>query len=61
MKKLIEALQVIQDECAKHESCRKCPMRRDNSVWGNCIFDTVNPCDIDLDKIEMNLLEKEQL
>ena len=53
MKKLIEALHVIKDECAKHESCRTCPMRTDNSVWGNCIFDNANPCDIDLDEIEM--------
>jgi hypothetical protein len=26
MKKLIEALHVIQDECAKHIKCTECPL-----------------------------------
>ena len=26
MKKLIEALHVIQDECSKHDECEKCPL-----------------------------------
>lgn len=26
MKKLIEALHVIQDECREHEECKNCPL-----------------------------------
>ena len=40
MKKLIEALHVIQDECNKYrEDCRSCPMYQEYSSDGCCVKD----------------------
>lgn len=53
MKKLIEALHVIQDECTNHYKCSDCPMFSHNN---ECLFDESNPCDIDIDEVEVNLM-----
>ena len=41
MKKLIEALHVIQEECKKYDNCSYCPMGTDDC---DCIVRDVNPC-----------------
>lgn len=52
MKKLIEALHVIQDECKKYKDCSECPMFvRHYQHSHKCIFDYVNPEDMDIDEV----------
>lgn len=40
MKKLIEALHVIQEECKKYNSCSDCPMGTDHC---DCLIRDLNP------------------
>ena len=56
MKKLIEALHVIQEECKKHDGCTNCPMlvRRYN-IRKKCIFEGI-PENMDIDEVEKALL-----
>lgn len=52
MKKLIDALHVIKDECMKHYDCSQCPMYvLHHGHTYECIFDYVNPEQMDIDKV----------
>ena len=50
MKKLIEALHVIQEECKKHENCKSCPFCTET-----CGFEGI-PLDWEIDKLQKALL-----
>ena len=53
MKKLIEALHVIQDECKKTQNCPDCPLYVDNA----CGVHDLDPCDWKInDEVQKALL-----
>lgn len=61
MKKLIEALQVIRDECAKYDGCHDCPMYVNHyGISRKCIFDYHTSEDMHIDEVKKALLGKEQ-
>lgn len=56
MRKLIEALHVIQEECKKHYDCTDCPMLIGHyNIRKKCIFEGV-PENMDIDEVEKALL-----
>lgn len=68
MKRLIDALHVIQEECSKYykrsnsdNNCNNCPMNifRRAGLQG-CIFDSYIPRNMTIDEVQKALLEKEQ-
>ena len=62
MKKLIEALHVIQDECKSHEVCRDCPMYLPLGRYHKwCMFGDSVPEDFNIDEVQKALLRKEQI
>ena len=40
--KLLEALEIIKEECRKHQDCKTCPMR---NVHNGCGVDDSSPSD----------------
>lgn len=56
MKKLIEALHTIQDECEENDTCLDC------QFWLNeqCLFD-IRPDDWEINNVQKALLWKEQI
>lgn len=53
MKKLIEALHVIQEECKKYTVCSRCPMGTEE---GDCKLRDENPFEWKINKQEKALL-----
>lgn len=54
MKKLIEALHVIQDECAKYDDCLGCPM---STEYRECLVKDLDPIDWKInDEVQKALL-----
>lgn len=57
MSKLIEALEVIRDECKNHEGCDPCPLRVNDRFGGYCCrlnfwtFTWENPCDWPINEV----------
>ena len=47
---LLKALQLIKEECAKHDRCIKCPM---GNVHGDCGLDSTSPSGWTLEKREV--------
>lgn len=57
MKKLIEALHVIQEECKKYNNCTECPMFVGFTMYSKkCAFDITAPDCMDIDEIQKALL-----
>lgn len=54
MKKLIEALHVIQDECKRYNDCTNCPMGTKDF---ECLLRDLDPCDWKInDEVQKALL-----
>ena len=60
MKKLIEALHVIQDECKKHYECESCPMHGHGNTRCNVRNSTPNMWKIKNDREQKDLFESQR-